>query len=301
MPAVARFQDGVFTAEQAILDGATARQVRYRLESGRWVRVAGRGLAAAGGDGGDPHPPRMLARAARLTWPEAVACRRTAAAVLGFPVQPGPVAQVSARTGRRPWSRLEPHSPAAAWHDVVVVHGLPVTDRLRTAVDCLGLLPFEQALDLYAWLGTHRVVTRNSISAATRDAFNRAGTPQLRRLLNVTPHGAVSAAELRVHGALRRARVGGWTANAPILVAGRVVAVADLLFDHERVIIEVDGLRAHSGQTAFIRDRRRQNALVAAGYLVLRFTWWDVVERPDAIVQEIVQTLRLRRDPRSMS
>jgi hypothetical protein len=121
------------------------------------------------------------------------------------------------------------------------------------------------------------------------------GVPAAARL------GAVSVAEVRVHGLLRGAGVTGWTANASITLVGRVVAVADLLFARERVIVEVDGMRAHSGHAAFVQDRRRQNTLVAAGYLVLRFTWWDHVKRPEAVVSEIVNTLQLRRDPRSVS
>ncbi|HEX2809027.1 MAG TPA: DUF559 domain-containing protein [Kineosporiaceae bacterium] len=301
VPAAARRQDSVFTAVQAIDAGATARQVRRRLDAGHWVQVAGRGLTATPVDEGSRYPPRMLARAALLTWPEAVACRRTAAALWGLPVEPGSVAQVSARAGRRAWSRLEPHAPTVGLHEVTVVAGLPITDRLRRAVDCLGLRPFEEALDLYAWLTARRVVTRAAVVAAAREAFGRTGSQQLRRVLNLTRHGAVSAAEVRMHDLLRGAAVTGWTPNAPIMLGGRVVAVADLLFARERVIVEVDGMRAHSGRSAFVRDRRRQNALVAAGYLVLRFTWWDLVERPQAVVSEIVHALQLRGDPRSLS
>jgi hypothetical protein len=150
------------------------------------------------------------------------------------------------------------------------------------------------------------VVTRAAVVAAAREAFGRTGSQQLRRVLNLTRHGAVSAAEVRMHDVLRGAGVTAGprtrrSCSAGGRAGGRVVAVADLLFARERVIVEVDGMRAHSGQSAFVRDRRRQNALVAAGYLVLRFTWWDLVERPQAVVNEIVNTLELRRDPRSVS
>jgi len=52
-------------------------------------------------------------------------------------------------------------------------------------------------------------------------------------------------------------------------------------------VIEVDGERSHTGREAFVRDRRRQNALVNAGYTVLRYTWWDLTQRPDAVQAEI--------------
>jgi very-short-patch-repair endonuclease len=60
------------------------------------------------------------------------------------------------------------------------------------------------------------------------------------------------------------------------------------------VIVEVDGERAHAGRVAFVRDRQRQNALIAAGYLVLRFTWWDITEHPQTEVASIRRTLALR-------
>jgi very-short-patch-repair endonuclease len=37
----------------------------------------------------------------------------------------------------------------------------------------------------------------------------------------------------------------------------------------------------------FVDDRRRQNALVNAQWAVLRYTWHDLVGRPDCVVHEI--------------
>lgn len=36
----------------------------------------------------------------------------------------------------------------------------------------------------------------------------------------------------------------------------------------------------------FVNDRRRQNALVNLHWTVLRFTWHDLVDRPDGVVNE---------------
>ena len=44
-------------------------------------------------------------------------------------------------------------------------------------------------------------------------------------------------------------------------VALGVVAVVDVLFAAERVVLEVDGWAAHGGREAFENDRRRQNRL----------------------------------------
>jgi len=70
-----------------------------------------------------------------------------------------------------------------------------------------------------------------------------------------------------------------------------VIGVVDLLFEAARLVVEVDGIRAHSDRDSFVRDRRRQNRLINAGYRVLRFTWWDIVEHPDVVVDHVLSAL----------
>ena len=84
----------------------------------------------------------------------------------------------------------------------------------------------------------------------------------------------------------------GWRANAPIVAAGKIIAVADVLFDSARLVVEVDGYAAHSSRDAFQRDRTRQNQLVGANYQVLRFTWGDLTTRATIVVDEIRAALR---------
>ncbi len=57
---------------------------------------------------------------------------------------------------------------------------------------------------------------------------------------------------------------------------GRFIARVDFAYPDQRLAIEVDGFAAHSTVDAFRRDRSRQNALVTAGWTVLRFTWTEV-------------------------
>lgn len=123
----------------------------------------------------------------------------------------------------------------------------------------------------------------------------RHGTPALVRLLRTVSTGAASVAELRLHRLLRGAGLTGWAANVDIEVGGRVIAVADVLFPAERLILEVDGWSSHRGREAFVTDRRRQRALSLAGYLVLRFTWDDLVGRPEETLEEIRDALARQR------
>ena len=60
--------------------------------------------------------------------------------------------------------------------------------------------------------------------------------------------------------------------------------MVDIAFPTERLAVEVDGWAWHHDRDRFERDRSRQNALVLAGWTVLRFTWADLTEDPTRVV-----------------
>jgi very-short-patch-repair endonuclease len=64
------------------------------------------------------------------------------------------------------------------------------------------------------------------------------------------------------------------------------------------VVCEVDGYEHHSGREAFTRDRERQNALVLAGWTVLRFTW-EMLADEGAVVDAVRAAVRARSSIRS--
>ena len=72
---------------------------------------------------------------------------------------------------------------------------------------------------------------------------------------------------------------------------GALIARADLAWPDRRVLVEFDG-DVHRERDVFVRDLRRQNRLVAAGWTVLRFTSADVLGRPDEVLAEIRRALR---------
>ncbi|MEA2422166.1 MAG: hypothetical protein QOF55_1265, partial [Thermoleophilaceae bacterium] len=48
----------------------------------------------------------------------------------------------------------------------------------------------------------------------------------------------------------------------------------------------------HSPRAAFERDRARDAELIAAGYRVIRVTWRQLVEEPEATVAQLAGALR---------
>ena len=56
-----------------------------------------------------------------------------------------------------------------------------------------------------------------------------------------------------------------------------------MVFEAERVVVEIDGWAYHRDLRAFLVDGPRQSALVAAGWVVLRTHWYELREEPDGV------------------
>jgi very-short-patch-repair endonuclease len=207
---------------------------------------------------------------------------------VGLPVRATSVATVTVRPELvLRGFRLRPRRSLLMADDVCLLAGVRVTTRARTAVDLLALLPWSDARNLWAWLVTRRLLDLTALLAATKSRTHLVGTPQLRRLAETAVTGSLSEAEDLFHHLMHAARLDGWTPNATITVDGRILGVADVLFEAAKVVVEIDGWAAHRDRQAFQRDRTRQNGLVAAGYLVLRFTWEDLSVRPAYVVATV--------------
>ena len=76
---------------------------------------------------------------------------------------------------------------------------------------------------------------------------------------------------------------------------GRFVARVDAAFPDVKLAIEADGAATRVGRAALHYDVARQNALMAEGWSVLRYTWHDVVMEPERVVGEIRAAIRRRR------
>ena len=68
----------------------------------------------------------------------------------------------------------------------------------------------------------------------------------------------------------------------------------DFAYWAEKVFLEGDGYGVHGERDAFERDRTRQNALVRAGWLPLRYTDRRLRDAPHAVAGEVMDVLRAR-------
>jgi very-short-patch-repair endonuclease len=69
----------------------------------------------------------------------------------------------------------------------------------------------------------------------------------------------------------------------------------DAAYPELMIFIEGDGFGVHSQRGSFERDRSRQNRLVVAGWMPLRFTWRRLCRAPEGVVAEVRAARSLRQ------
>ena len=116
----------------------------------------------------------------------------------------------------------------------------------------------------------------------------RASRP-LRALLETEQDSGFTRSEAERHPEAAHRGVGDRAADLQHLMSTGVEA--DAYWPRLKLVIEVDGYQAHGHWAAFQRDRAKANRLVAAGFVVLRFTWHQLTQRPMQVVAEIARTL----------
>ena len=262
---------------------------------GRWERSL-RGVYRS------PEAPRTwrqeLLAACLAIGPSAVVSHRSAAALWGLDgFGPG---WIELSVDRQRFHRL----PGVIVHrstdvdatSAILRTGIPVTGPARTIVDLGAVVPawkVEAALE--SALG-RRLVTLSGLRATLDEVARRGrrGAGVLRALLDERCDGTrlnESVLEARTLRLLREYSLPTPTPQWEVRVGRRLVGRVDFAYPKLSLALEVDGFESHSSLTAFGRDRARQNDLVAAGWTVLRFTWDDVVHRPDRVASMVRRVL----------
>jgi very-short-patch-repair endonuclease len=281
---IAGGQDGLFTRQQARACGFSAYQVRQRISAGRWRRIQGWVLA----------PDGLLItavirdRAAQLAVPGSVLAGPAAARRWALPVSDPRTFLLVRPHAHPPRAMAECLYETVDPPDVQIFEGAHLTSRARTVFDCLRLLPRAEAHHLLDWALQQRVVGIDELAERVRGHVGRRGIPQLVALVRTAAQGDRSAAERMLTGLLRRARVPGWQPNVAIHDERGVIGIGDVVFDEIKLVVEADGWAYHTTPDVFQADRRRQNRLVAAGWTVLRFTWRDLTERSEYVVNSVL-------------
>ncbi len=261
------------------------RRAVSRRRLGRAVR-AGRIVRTGHGRYALPLTDATRVAASRLT---GVASHTSAALHWGWAVKTVPAHPHVTVPRHRKLTAARREDVTAHWRDLAAddVVDSWVTSPVRTVIDCCLDLPFDEALAVFdsswrAGLKPKEVQlaamalprrSRDRVLAVARAADPRAANP----FESVLRAIALGVRGLRIQPQYEVRHPGFY-------------ARVDLADELLRLVIEADSWTFHTSRTAFDRDCRRYNALVADHWRVVRFTWEQVMFDPD-YVRAVLQAL----------
>ncbi|MGH2751208.1 MAG: DUF559 domain-containing protein [Actinomycetota bacterium] len=291
---LAEAQHGVFERSQARAVGCSDALLHRLVAAGEvervWPRVY-RFTAA-------PRTRRQSAKAASLYAGEgAWLSHRSAAFMLDMIDRPpGVVEIISVRDFRsRPGLEVRRVGAVPRAH-TRIIDSIPITNANRTMVDLasvLGETRLEEVLDDCTYRG---LVERERMLEIVRmlGGPGRRRTRTFKKLLAVRgddPAMPLSVLEHKFLKVIRKAKLAEPEKQVALESDTGKAWRLDFVYAQHKVHIEVDGRRFHAGRRERNRDRRRDNFMNIQGWIVLRFTWEDVVREPEYVVEQVRRAL----------
>jgi very-short-patch-repair endonuclease len=278
------------TALMPVLGGVATRQMLVRLTSRRALDdavEAGQVVRIARGRYAVPEVHEGTELAVKVA---GHVCLVSAALAHGWKVKVVPdLPQVAVPKDRR----FDVETKAlmdVSWIDLrdEQVEGL-ATDAATTLEMCGRRLPFDEGLAI-----ADSALRSGFPARRLRTIAESAKGPGSARLRRVATHADPRAAN-PFESVLRAIslQVDGLHAEPQVRLRGRLSLDVrpDLVDRHLRIVLEADSFEWHGNRAALRRDARRYDLLVANGWVVLRFSWEDVMHRPEwvrSVIEAVV-------------
>lgn len=198
---------------------------------------------------------------------------------------------------------------------ITELDGFPVTTLARTAIDCCRTLPLRRGLIIMdaalrqemaqrCGLAAHDPSLRHIVHDADLQAASMRPFIDVLRFLNGWPgviaaRRAVNAADPASESPLESISQGVFhefgfpipESGVPVVGDDGVTYWADKLWRDQRVIGECDGAVKYVDRSVLMREKARQEALERAGWIVVRWTWEEITQRPEVVLARIRRAL----------
>lgn len=282
---------GPFTRAEALDHGLTIGALRALERNGVVERIQ-RGLYVRTGDT-DP-----LVAGLRLLPPHFVIGFEAAAILHALPTPwPKALQTVDAYApGKAPRSTSENallrlhYTPLPA-EQVTAVNDRLITTIARTAIDVTcraGLLNSLVTLDA----ALRRGASYDELWAARKLRNGFRGAAKLNWAIAHANPLSESANESISRCAMLRVSLPQPILQAPLLGDNGVRYFADFYWPEKRLIGEADGAMKYQTPAALFDEKRREDALRAAGYNFVRWTWSEVFPNPQVMLSKLSEHLR---------
>lgn len=285
-------RDGLITTDAAKRSGQTKRQLEKEHESGRLRRVR-RGVSVVNGA---PQTWRQQVRAVLLAChDETAAALWTALRLLGGSCDHDGIDVLGPLDRQVTLEGVTCHrSGLLEDGDIVLRDGMRCTSPLRTVIDLSGPMSVSELGDVVDDFLRRKLLKLEDLRERVdrlRPAPGRS-VAKLRRVLTRRLPGydaGESALEARIMRVINRYGIPRPTQQHRVRFGDRRYRL-DFAWPDRRVYLEGNGFGFHSLTTDLDRDARRQNDLVADGWLPIEITWRM---RDDKIAKAIRRLLRL--------
>ncbi|MCU1517613.1 MAG: hypothetical protein JWQ75_2334, partial [Pseudarthrobacter sp.] len=184
--------------------------------------------------------------------------------------------------------------------EIVSHHGLLITSRARTWLDCSRKMSIEEL----TVVADHLLrIPRPDFEGRSEPFATRAdladmldrhkGTPGIQKArvaLDLARVGSDSAPETRLRLALEYANLPEPQLNVPVELGAGVVRQPDLAYPEQKVAVEYEG-EGHSEPAQVIRDIAREEDFARAGWIVVRISNRHMVNEARAAVAKVRSAL----------
>lgn len=219
-----------------------------------------------------PTPPHLVGAALAVLPESAVASHRTAAVLLGAPVDFTPPMEFAMRPGayqaRRRGIRIHVRDLTPA--DRTLVDGIPVTSGAQTWLDLAAVLPPDELVAVGDRLYRRKLFDAASLGERLERGGGTRGVARARALAPLLTPRAASRPESLARFWLIDGGLPVPIPQVPIHDRwGREVAHGDLGYPEWKVLVEYEGSQ-HAEVDQFGRDIDRYSLMAADGWLVVR-------------------------------
>lgn len=281
---LAQGQHGLVTVAQASALALSPRHLA-RSRTRRWQPL-GSGLYRLAAM--SPSWRQQLMAAVLGAGPGSVVSHRAAAVLQGFEGPWKEPVEMTVPPGRHP------HLPGVIVHrsrqlarvDLETRTGIPVTTVTRSIIDLAAVAETDVVERVMEAALRARRTSLGLLSSrmAALGERGRPGIAAVRALLD--SRGTVAATESEMESRfvqlLRQAGLPQGIRQYRVRDGTGPVARVDMAFPAQQVLVELDGWKTHGTPEALAGDLRRQNriALALPGWVLLRFSWDDIVNQP---------------------
>jgi very-short-patch-repair endonuclease len=170
-----------------------------------------------------------------------------------------------------------------------------VTSKRRTLIDCMRNLPLEESVPIVDSALRVGDVTSRDLKriAASMRGRGRARAMAVAEMATALAANAYESTLRAIASTVPGLEV---RAQEPIRVSPTLRLHPDLLDRRLRIVIEAESFEWHGDRRALTRDCERYNTFENLGYLVIRFSWEQVILAPAYVVRVLAEAVALARE-----